>query len=332
MKISVLLPYKENFSPSYPGAVSIYVKDTTHCSNYKNSIIIYGSTDYKKKLLNNYVNLPFKKEIFQSGSKIYVNNFLNCEKKNNSDIIEIHNRPAYVNSIFDKTKAKLVLYFHNDPLNMNGSKTVQERLFLLNTVEKIIFNSDWSKKRFVNKLNKFYHKSEKLEVIHQSTNKTNVNLKNKKKIISFVGKLNTAKGYDVFGKAIIKILNKYPDWKSIVIGDEPREKLNFYHKNLLNLGFQPHSKVLNVFKESSIAVACSRWEEPFGRTSLEASSRGCAVIISNRGGLPETVTNAIILRNLSVNNVYKSIEKLIKNKSLRKKNSKKFYKKLLFNK
>ncbi len=319
MKISVLLPYKENFSPSYPGAVSIYVKDTTHCSNYKNSITIYGSTDYKKKLLNNYVNLPFKKEIFQSGSKIYVNNFLNCEKNNNSDIIEIHNRPAYVNSIFDKTKAKLVLYFHNDPLNMNGSKTVQERLFLLNTVEKIVFNSDWSKKRFVNKLNKFYHKSEKLEVIHQSTNKTNVNLKNKKKIISFVGKLNTAKGYDVFGKAIIKILNKYPDWKSIVIGDEPREKLNFYHKNLLNLGFQPHSKVLNVFKESSIAVACSRWEEPFGRTSLEASSRGCAVIISNRGGLPETVTNAIILRNLSVNNVYKSIEKLIKNKSLRKK-------------
>ena len=41
-------------------------------------------------------------------------------------------------------------------------------------------------------------------------------------------------------------------------------------------------------------------EEPFGRTSLEASSRGCAVIISNRGGgLPETITNGI-KRNLIV--------------------------------
>ena len=28
MKISILLPYKENFSPMYPGAVSLFVKDT----------------------------------------------------------------------------------------------------------------------------------------------------------------------------------------------------------------------------------------------------------------------------------------------------------------
>tara|TARA_Y100000590_G_scaffold208062_1_gene235672 strand:- start:5465 stop:7588 length:2124 start_codon:yes stop_codon:yes gene_type:complete len=317
MKISVLLPYKENFSPDYPGAVSIYVKDTTLCSKYKKQITIFGSTDYKKKLLKSYINLPFKKDLFQSGTKIYIKNFLEREKKNNSDIIEIHNRPAYINNIYNETSAKLVLYFHNDPLNMNGSRSVEERLNIINKTQKIIFNSEWSKKRFINKLDKFYHKSENLEVIHQSTNKIKINLKKKKKIITFVGKLNTAKGYDLFGQSIIKILDKYPDWKSYVVGDEPREKLFFNHKNLNIMGFQKHSKVLNIFKESSIAVACSRWEEPFGRTSLEASSRGCAVIISNRGGLPETVTNALILRNLNKNNVIKSIEKLIINKKLR---------------
>ena len=31
----------------------------------------------------------------------------------------------------------------------------------------------------------------------------------------------------LFGNAIIKILNKFKDWNSIVIGDEPREKINF---------------------------------------------------------------------------------------------------------
>ena len=36
----------------------------------------------------------------------------------------------------------------------------------------------------------------------------------------------------LFGNAIIKILNKHKDWKSIVIGDEPRDKINFNHKNL----------------------------------------------------------------------------------------------------
>ena len=59
-------------------------------------------------------------------------------------------------------------------------------------------------------------------------------------------------------------------------------------------------------------MVCSRWNEPFGRTSLEASSRGCAVIISNRGGLPETITNGIILKNLSVMSLFKEIENLIK--------------------
>ena len=29
MKISILLPYKENFSPEYPGAVSLFVNETS---------------------------------------------------------------------------------------------------------------------------------------------------------------------------------------------------------------------------------------------------------------------------------------------------------------
>ena len=76
MKISILLPYKENFSPSYAGAVSIYVNDTYKESEYKKNIFIYGSTSFKRKLSSNYINLPFKKEFFKSSSKVYVNNFL----------------------------------------------------------------------------------------------------------------------------------------------------------------------------------------------------------------------------------------------------------------
>ena len=101
------------------------------------------------------------------------------------------------------------------------------------------------------------------------------------------------------------------------MGDEPRSTLNFKHKRLNNLGFQNHEKVLKIFEQTSIAVACSRWDEPLGRTSLEASSRGCATIISNRGGLPETVTDGIILKDLSVDSVYLAINNLIINKKKR---------------
>ena len=44
MKISILLPYKENFSPIYPGAVSLFVKDTSNVSKYKKNIVVFGNT------------------------------------------------------------------------------------------------------------------------------------------------------------------------------------------------------------------------------------------------------------------------------------------------
>ena len=81
---------------------------------------------------------------------------------------------------------------------------------------------------------------------------------------------------------------------------------------------KPRATVLNIYKQTSIAVVCSRWEEPFGRTSLEASSNGCAVIISNKGGLPETITNGIIIKRLNELSVYNSIKKLIENQKYRK--------------
>ena len=102
---------------------------------------------------------------------------------------------------------------------------------------------------------------------------------------------------------IVKILNKYKDWKAVVIGDEPREKLYFEHKNLKIYGYVKHDNVLNLLKKVSISVVCSRWEEPFGRTSLEAASRGCAVIISNRGGLPETIREPILLKKVETKEI-----------------------------
>ena len=329
MKISILLPYKENYSPTYPGAVSLFVDATSKLSIYRKDITVFGNTEYIKKLYGNYKNIKLPKNNFlKSQSTSYVNKFVDLQNEINSDIIEVHNRPNYISKLI-ALKKKIVIYFHNDPLTMLGSKKIKERIFLLKNCERIIFNSQWSKNRFLNNLENIYHKSDKLQVIHQSINKTSVDLKKKQKLITFVGKLNLAKGYDLFGAAVIKILNKYKNWKAIVIGDEPREKLNFKHKNLKILGFQEHSKVLNVFKKTSIAVACSRWDEPFGRTSLEASSRGCAVIISNRGGLPETITNGIIIRNLNKKNVYNSIDNLIINKkkriSLQKLSIKNFY-------
>ena len=114
-----------------------------------------------------------------------------------------------------------------------------------------------------------------------------------------------------FGNAIIKILKKYPDWKAIVAGNEPREKYNFKHKNLTIHPWLPHKQILNLYKNSSISIVPSRWEEPFGRTAMESAAHGCATITSMRGGLIETFDNDLFLKELSSNEIFKKIESLI---------------------
>jgi len=313
MKISILLPYKENFSPINAGAVSIFINDTTKLSKFRNNLYIYGNTSNKVKFNKNYFNLDFKKSIFKSSSKSYIKEFLKIEKKHKSNIIELHNRPLYLKYLKDLSYAKKVLYFHNDPLVMNGSKLLIQRQILLDQLDKIIFNSEWSKTRFIKDFPKEIKYSNKLEVIKQSVDKKKINLKKKKKIITFIGKLNKAKGYDIFGKAVIPILNEFKDWKALVIGDEPRENIIFKHPNLKILGFKKHQTVLKFLEKTSISIVCSRWNEPFGRTSMEAASRGCCVLISNKGGLKETLTNGIIINDLSPHNFTKKIKELILN-------------------
>ena len=69
MKISILLPYKENFSPIYAGAVSLFVKDTVKISKFKKNITIYGNTNLKNIYKLSYKNIYLKKNLIESSSK-----------------------------------------------------------------------------------------------------------------------------------------------------------------------------------------------------------------------------------------------------------------------
>ena len=77
MKISILLPYKENFSPEYPGAVSLFVYETTKISRFKKNITVFGNTDYKKIFPIKYINIKTTKNILSSQTKGYVKRFIN---------------------------------------------------------------------------------------------------------------------------------------------------------------------------------------------------------------------------------------------------------------
>ena len=58
MKISVLLPYKENYNVDNAGAASIWVKDYLKYSNLKSQTIVYGNINSRlKPLTKNFKNL-----------------------------------------------------------------------------------------------------------------------------------------------------------------------------------------------------------------------------------------------------------------------------------
>ena len=96
--------------------------------------------------------------------------------------------------------------------------------------------------------------------------------------------------------------------KDILLEMNQEKNYSFKHKNLKNLGFKDNDFILNFLKKVSISVVSSRWDEPFGRASLEAASRGSAVIISNKGGLPETSSSSIVLKSLNERNLYLQIK------------------------
>ncbi len=312
--IAILLPFKDHFTHSKAGSASIWIKDFNKESSYRNNLLVFGNTDSAKDLIDKkrYINLDFSNLALQSKNISYVNKFIKLNLKYNFKLIEIHNRPSYVHHLVKKNvKSKFVLIFHNNPLTLGGSTSVKERNELLERCDKLIFVSNWVKEKFLEGLEKQDHK--KCLVIYPSINKIK-KFPKKKKIISFVGKLNKSKGFHLFGSVIVKILNKHNDWKAVVIGDEPREKYNFKHENLEYKGWITHKKTLELYNSTSISIAPSFWLEPFGRTSMEAGSRGCATIISKRGGLIETNQNAIYLDELNQKKLFDKIDYLIRNK------------------
>ena len=311
--IFIILPFKESLNPNHAGAVSLYVKDTTNYSVYKKRICIISSDDFKNK-----------SQLFRN--KNYIINF--CEKYKSTDIkiIEIHNRPeyyTYIKKYFPKAKIKLI--FHNDPLSLRGSITLSEREEIINSCHKIVFISRWIQQRFFSSF-KNANLSHTSIIPHGVYKKNKINIENKKKNILFVGKLNHAKGYHIFTEAALKFKKIDPSWNFIAIGNEARKEI-FPDKNIVKeIGYKKNSEVLDFYSDSEIAIGNSVWDEPLGRIAIEASSRKCFPIISNKGGLAESKNIALVLKENSSLELVNILKKITKNKSLRRQKQKIFYK------
>jgi len=318
MNINIILPYKETYSEKLAGAVSLLVAEVKNQSKYKNNIKIFGSLILKKPLTKDYISCDLSDKPFYyifGRTSYYLENIKKKISKKKS-IIEIHNRPQAANFFLNNNNNnnnKIILYFHNDPLTLRGSKYVYQRLFLLKNLNKLIFVSEWTKRQFFKDLPVI--DSEKCLIIYPGSNLIKRVIKKKNNIV-FAGKLNQSKGYNIFTNVILEILKKNRSWTCDIVGDDPRSYEKITHPKIHYHGWLTYKKTMEIFEKSKIAVIPSTWEEPLGRTAIEAASRGCVSIISKRGGLIETNRHGLFLNYVTKEELYNKLKKIINSPSL----------------
>jgi len=325
MEINIILPYKETYSEKLAGAVSLLIAEVKNRCKFKKNIKIFGSLILKKPLTKDYISCDLSNKPFYyiyGKTSYYLKNIK--KKISKKSIIEIHNRPQAANFfINNNNNNKIILYLHNDPLTLRGSKYVYQRMHLLKNLDKIIFVSEWTKRQFFKNLPVI--DSEKCLVIYPGSNLIK-KIPKKKNNIVFAGKLNQSKGYNIFINAILEIMKKNRSWTCDIVGDDPRYYEKIHHPKIHYHGWLPNEKTMKIFEKSKIAVIPSTWDEPLGRTAIEAASRGCVSIISKRGGLIETNRHGLFLNYVTKEELYNKLNKIINSPSLINSYSKKTFK------
>ncbi len=164
-------------------------------------------------------------------------------------------------------------------------------------------------------------------ILHHGIDKLkNINLNKKEKYILFVGKLNKSKGYHIFCEVAHKFRKYDSSWKFLAIGNEIRRDVFPINNTVKELGYLKNFEVLKYYEKSEIAIGNSVWDEPLGRIAIEASSRKCLPIISNKAGLSESKKIAYVLKNNNSLEIFKYLKKATLNKDYRKKKQNLFYK------
>ena len=312
---AIILPNKEKFSKNESGAASIFAKDSLKPKDYKSYIIYGNSKNNEKKYKKIFVNANQKNKLLSN--YLYIKKFISKFKNKNITLFEIHNRPEYVINLKKNfPSAKFIIFYHNDPTKLRGSKNLSQRKFLNNNCTNV-FLSNYIKNCFYKDFSTYKKNN---FILYPGVRTGNFKKMQKKKLIVFCGKLNESKGYDIFIKtaSIVKKNKKFKDWKFISIGSERRRiiKKNSYVKEF---GQISNSKILKIYEKSSIAIAPSTWDEPLGRLPLEANSRGCFVISSNKGGLPESNPHGMIIDDIDEYKISKALSKLCFSSNLKKK-------------
>lgn len=142
--------------------------------------------------------------------------------------------------------------------------------------------------------------------------------------IGIVSRLETIKGMDLVIPAVEKVYQKHKNIKLLIVGDGTllESMVHSLTSNLQSLtsfvGRQGQDTLQSYYDQIDILLIPSR-SEGFGLTAIEGMARGCVVVASNTGGLPEVVVDGkvgLLHQPESIDDLADKISFLLENSAL----------------
>jgi glycosyltransferase involved in cell wall biosynthesis len=302
-RIAVVLPRKEAFARDRFGAISLVVEAYLAHSAYR------GDTE----LLGMAVAQPRDPAAFRAiaprdrwwrrrniGFAMGVADYLAAAPPRH---IDVHNRVEVFTLLAERfPDAAVSLWFHNDPQGMRGARTPRQRRGILARARHIICVSDWVRGRFLESVG---DASDQVITLPATFDTASGAPAAKENTILYVGRLIPDKGVLPLAQALAETLPGLPAWRAVLIGEGRKAGDDYSRRVAATLaplgerarlaGFLDHETTMAAFARAAIAVVPSHWQEPFGRTAVEAMAAGCATIASHRGALPAIIGDSGIL-------------------------------------
>ncbi len=257
--------------------------------------------------------LAYRHTFYHYTIDYFLQQALNDIDKHPYDIIIIENRPGFALDLQGRTTAKLVYHLGNDFLNHSTPHAAE----LYQSVWRIITISNYIKQCVTScnpadtKCITVYNGID-LEPYETATaiSRKSLGFAEDDFVLSFSGRLIPEKGIMELIEAMLLLRDK-PNIKLLVMGssfyatagkDSPfihelKSRAQGLGDRIRFTGYIKHELMPSYLSVADAAVIPSTWQEPFGLTVVEAMAAGLPIITTDRGGIPEIVSesNAIVI-------------------------------------
>lgn len=305
VKISFVLPRKLNAKIDYLKMMCADIN--VHCINSLLTPYL-SSVSYDQRLFAHEGNGIYGKTLFEEVER-YAQKARLIALMEQHDIIHAHDWLTFKAGVIAKEVSgkPLVVHVHATEFDRTGGNGVNQHVYDIeregmHKADLVIAVSNYTK----NKIMEHYNvPANKIRVVHNAVESPDqtfdriYKLKEKNKIVLFLGRLTLQKGPDYFLYAAKKVLDHYPNVIFLYCGSGDMERFLIekaaelgISDRVLFAGFVRGSDTEEAYKIADLYVMPSV-SEPFGITPLEAAIRGTPSLISKQSGVSEVINHCL---------------------------------------